>query len=239
MKMQKILAAAVTLLLVSTGAAFATTVNVGGSYTITLSGFDGNLPGIATPGTPKLSTISGASTTYTGTLPSTMTLGTTSTYNFFTAEPSGTCGSNCTKDTEGSHHYYTDTGTISVTFNFTNLTPVAGSVLTETGTYEAKYGGAALGCTSSSAGDTDCILWGSTTKGNQAITDVIDFTNGDVLTITLDDAQDWNITPEISFDLTQPTATPLPPAVALFAGGLGMFGYLGARKKRKSTALVG
>ena len=38
-----------------------------------------------------------------------------------------------------------------------------------------------------------------------------------------------------TFTLTQIAATPLPPALALFAGGLGMIGFIAGRKKRKAA----
>jgi hypothetical protein len=224
MKTQKLLAATVAAFLMSAGAACATTVALDGSYSISYTPTHGNGPTI----NYDLGTYQSGKHDFTENL----TLGTpTTATNFFTTDPNGSCGYNCVNSTAS--------GTISVTFDFTNLTPVNGSDLTETGTYEAKYGGTKLGCTSSPGGDTDCVLWGSTTNATTgSITDIINFTNGDVLDITLYDAQDWDITPQISFELTAPTATPLPPALSLFVGGLGIFGLLGARKKRKAAAVA-
>jgi hypothetical protein len=224
MKIQAVLTAVVSMVLMSAGAAYATTATVNGSYTVTYTATHGNGPSsipkdLATPFSENL------------------TVGTpTSPTNFFTVDPNGSCGSGCVNNTAS--------GTLSVVFSFSNLTVATGSIpsLTEAATYEAKYGGSELGCSNSGTGDTDCVLWGSTTSGytgTTSITDVIDFTNGDVLDITLYNAQDWDITPQISFDLIDgPTATPLPPALALFSGGLGMMGMLGWRRKRKAAAIA-
>ena len=35
-----------------------------------------------------------------------------------------------------------------------------------------------------------------------------------------------------------PTATPLPAALSLFAGGLGVIGLLGSRRKRKAASIA-
>ena len=40
-----------------------------------------------------------------------------------------------------------------------------------------------------------------------------------------------------TLDIVAPTATPLPAALPLFAGGLGVIGLLGARKRRKAQAV--
>ncbi len=74
----------------------------------------------------------------------------------------------------------------------------------ETATYEAQYenyGNTKLACTGLT-GNTDCVLWGNTTLGTQSITDTIDFSSGDSLLITLYNAEDWDITTEISFNLS-------------------------------------
>jgi hypothetical protein len=139
-----------------------------------------------------------------------LTLGaSTSALNFFTVSPSQSCGNCGSADTA--------TGTIKVTFAFTEPTGATGS-FTDTATYTADY-----------RNDTDSVVWSS---ANDPI--VVDFSNGDVLDVTLINASDWAITPEIKFDLTDPSPTPIPGALPLFAGGLGMVGFLSRRKKKNA-----
>ena len=213
MKMQSFFAVAVTVLMTSAGAASADTL----SYTYSTSGlnYSGSAPNIV----EDLSS------------PSTLTVnGPQAATSFITTDPGYYCGSYGCEVTEQ----------IKVTFSFSGLTPVAGSVLSETATYEAKYGGAELPCSSSGSGDTDCLLWGSTTSGTASITDSITFTNNDILNITLYNAQDWDITSTISWDWTNTglSQTPLPATLPLFAGGLSVMGLLGWRRKRKAAAMA-
>jgi hypothetical protein len=238
-KIQKLLATAATLFLMTGAAAYATTVTVDGNYTVSYTAIHGN----------------GPTFTYTGDLnhsafAETLTLNSgvqTSAVPFFTIDPNGSCGTGCVGDTEGTHHYYTASGTISVTFGFTNLTVLSSSsTLTETGLYQAKYGGNPLSpcAIASGSGDTDCITWTANASGGHNPL-VVNFSNGDTLDIFLSDAEDWNITPKISFELlTTPTGgggsnpTPIPAALPLFATGLGAFGLLGWRRKRKGAAIA-
>lgn len=211
MNMQGLLVAVGIAFLASEGSAFAATVSVGESYTVTKSGFTGNAPGI----TDDLS--------HSGTLTLTPNTWSTST-NFFTASPAGSSGLGGMDPTV--------IGTLTVTFHFTEAGGVTGS-LSETGTFEAKYGGAPLaGCTSSPAGDTDCIVWNgasNTPTGSVVLSTTL--SNGNIMNVDFYNAQDWNITPKISFDLAP---TPLPAALPMFAGGLGIVGFLARRKKRKA-----
>ena len=120
-------------------------------------------------------------------------------------------------------------GTITVTFSFTEPTGATGT-LTETGTYSAKYSGSPLSCTGSTGTETDCIVWSAS---NNPI--AVKFSNGDVLDVTLVNASDWTITPEISFEISQ---TPLPATLPLFVGGLSVMGLLGWRTKRKAAVIA-
>ena len=204
-----VLAAAASLVLTTAGAADATTVALDGSYTIAYTGSGGNGPTIS----DKLSDPFALN----------LTVGVqTANVNFITATPAGTCGTGCTNSTAS--------GTIKATFTFTSPTGATGNLI-ETGTYQAKYSGAALACTTSPAGQTDCIDW-STANDPLAVT----FSNGDVLYVTLYNAQDWAITPQISFKLVDPV--PLPAALPLFASGLSAVGFIGLRRKRKAAAIA-
>ena len=62
---------------------------------------------------------------------------------------------------------------------------------------------------------------------------MVNFTNGDSLKITFYDAEDWAITPRISFQLTDPGTTPLPGALPLFVSGSGLLGLIGLRRKKQ------
>lgn len=216
MRTQKLVAAIAAVLLSFAGAANASTVTVGESYTVTRTGFTGNQPGI----TDDLS----------GNGNLTLTKNTWSTpTNFFTASPAGSSGLMGLNPTV--------IGTLNVTFHFTEAGGVTGT-LTESATYEAKYGGSPLAnCTNSPAGDTDCIVWnGASNTPNGFVTLAATMSNGDIMDVKFYNAQDWNITPEISFDLDP---TPLPAALPLFAGGLGVLGLITQRRKRKAAAVAG
>jgi hypothetical protein len=212
-RMQQIFAAAVAAFLVGAGPTHAATVTVGESYTIIESGFIGHAPGI----THDLN----------GNLILTKNTWSTPT-NFFTASPAGSSG------LSGSHP--TVTGALTVTLHFSEAGGVTGS-LTETGTFEAKYGGAPLaGCTNSPSGNTDCIVWnGASNTPTGSVILAATLSNGDIIDVDFYNAQDWDITPKISFDLDP---TPLPATLPLFAGGLGFVGYLARRRKKNGNELL-
>ena len=54
------------------------------------------------------------------------------------------------------------------------------------------------------------------------------------MTATASDPPDQSFT----LDVVSPTATPLPAALPLFAGGLGALGLFGWRRKRKNAAVL-
>jgi hypothetical protein len=211
---QKLPATAIALFLAGAGPTYATTVTVGESYTITETGFTGNKPGITNDLSGNL----------------TLTKNTWSTpTNFFTASPAGSSGLWGTDPTV--------MGTINVTLDFTEAGGVTGS-LTESGTYEAKYGGSPLaGCTNSGPGDTDCIVWnGASNTPTGSVVLVAKLSNGDIVDVDFYNAQDWNITPKISFDLAP---TPLPTTLPLLLGGLVILGLITQRRKPKAPAAAG
>jgi hypothetical protein len=226
MSAQRLVTAATAVLLMSLGAApaLAATVSIGGYYTVAYTPSQGNGPTFTdTPHSSYLGTFTGTETNSTSwnftSLP-------TSEMDLFTANPNSCysgSGRTCVTDDK------TASGTITVTFHFTGST----ATLTETGTYSAKYGGSALtGCTNSSSGDTDCIVWSgaSDTPTGSAIESIN--VNGDLLNFTFYNAQDWSITPKIE-EAGGAQLTPLPAALPLFAGGIGLFGLLARRRRRR------
>ena len=220
----------------------ATTVTIDGYYTVSYMPLHGNSPTFTydlkhTSSKPFVEKLILDATNPTTAVP------------FFAINPSGSCGSTCVKGpNEGTanHHlyYYTASGIVTVQFDFKGLTVLSGST-SDTGLYQAKYGGLKLPCaTNSSNGDTDCINWTTTINGvvNPL---VVNFSNGDTLDIFLSNAEDWSITPKISFQLfttpscsgpegcAPPPGTPLPGTLPLFASGAGLLGFLGLRRKKK------
>ena len=102
MKTQALLTAVVTMVLMSAGAAHATTATVDGSYTVSYTATHGNGP----TSTPK---------DLASPFSETLTVGTpTSAANFFTVDPNNSCGSGCVNNTAS--------GTLSIVFSFSNLT---------------------------------------------------------------------------------------------------------------------
>jgi hypothetical protein len=176
--------------------------------------------------------------------------------NFFTLDPASSAGNSTNKVS----------GTIQVDFTFTEylngvVIPGVTGTLVQDGTFQANYNGS-LAC-SSSTGQSDCLYWnplgvnlpnlptvpgdGSTYGGTgdsnhqsttASVIDLVTLSNGATLDVNFFDAQDWDITPGVSFTNIDPSPTPLPPALSLFAGGLGLFGFLGARRKKKAGAIA-
>jgi len=225
MRMQKLLAAAATVFLTTAGAAYANTVT--DTYTITESGF-GTGNGYYHPSiTDDLGMGSSHPLNLTG-----------SSTNFFVASPSGSCGN----ESSCSWPNHTQSGTLNVTMDFTeynssNVIIGTGS-LTETGTYTAKYSGTDLGCSGKSgSGKTDCIHWTGAATGVGGSVTLAASLGSDHLDVTFYNAQDWAITPKISFTEQYGTSpVPLPATFPLFASGLGALGLLGWRRKRKAVA---
>jgi len=214
--------------LTSAGAASATTLltvdgyTVDGTITVTTQSFTGNAPSIV-----NVLNISNG-------LP-------TGVENFFTADPTGS-----------------GSGTIKVVFSFTEKngsTVVSTGSLTQYGTFQASTSGP-IAC-STSTGESDCIYWKGTSltqtsptadgshyntsgeRNNQStiasVTDLVTLLNGNTFDVSFFDAQDWDITPGVSFD-----PAPLPAALPLFAGGLGVLGFVGSwRRRRAAKATAG
>jgi hypothetical protein len=237
-----VVAAAVFLLIGAS--ASATTVVIDGSYTLSYVSSAGNAPKL----TDKLGKNKSGLRTFSESL--TLDGDATTPVNFFTAGPTATCGTNCVSDIEVTHNargkeidttYYTASGIITVDFAFSNLVVLTGDT-SETGLYQAKYGGLPLSpcALASGPGKTDCITWD---EGNDPLAiSLTDGTHDYTLDIILSDAEDWAITPKISFQLlTTPVANPPPPeapipaTLTLFASGIGLLGLLCMRRKKRPS----
>jgi len=149
---------------------------------------------------------------------------------FFMASPAGSCsGSGCNSDTQ------TETDTLTVSFSNLSVMGVSIPTLTATATYTAKYSGSELSCAvndgvSPATGATDCIVWsGAANVWNGSTSLSYDLGNGQSLIIFLYNATDWNITPQIGFEL-DPVAVPEPASLALFGAAFGVAGLVRRRR---------
>jgi hypothetical protein len=151
----------------------------------------------------------------------------------FSISPAGSsgCGSCTVSDT------------ISVTFS--GLSDGTSSSIqnsyTYSGTYEAKYGGTALPCSDSGNGDTDCFDWaGAGSSPTGSVLETIMFGDGASLDLTLANASDWTIYPEISAEFFaaqtgQQSPVPEPASMILFASSLGGLPVIRRRLSRKTA----
>lgn len=222
-----------------TSTAYASTILVGTITSVTDSSFSGNAPTV--PTSTYLNMSSGNGGIPTGLTPA----------DIFTVEPAGSPGGGTGNEMVS--------GTLQVTITFQEYNTVTHSYisgvtgsLVQDATFKADYNGS-LSC-SSSTGQSDCVYWGSTytplsdytTSGDRdniatvySVMDLVTMNNGDKFDAYFYDAQDWNITPAVRFNvlsLTGGAPTPLPAALPLFATGLGGLGLLGRRRKRKNIA---
>jgi hypothetical protein len=147
-----------------------------------------------------------------------------SAHNFLTTSPAGSCGSGCVNNT----------ASLQINFHFSLTDSLGGTGTLDTfATYEAKYSGAALSCSDSPAGQTDCIDWnGAPATWNGSITDSIYLTDGAIASLTFYNAEDWTITSQISGNIAGPNNVPEPASLALLATGL--LGLAMIRRRRSA-----
>jgi hypothetical protein len=141
-----------------------------------------------------------------------LTIGTPVTVTTFSVSPAGSSGDRSN----------TVTGTITV--NFTFNTPNTATT-SDTAAYIANYNN-----------DTDSVTWAGSGSNSYAPL-VVDFANGSVLDIDLNNASDWTIHPSISFDLVSgPNNTvPEPASIALLGSGLLGLGFVTYRRRKRQA----
>jgi hypothetical protein len=177
------------------------------------------------------------------------------------------CGASC--ETWGGVAASVSQATILAAFNGLTLDSLYtfsvqdGSANSDSGTFYADYTSAAgnhnthyrisgnnyrtnsgLGsvCTTTTSGPyTDCVNWGSSIDSDASLYfDAASATESYVLEVDLSHAEDWSITPTVTFTLT---GTPLPPhqnvpepaSILLFASGLVGLPVLRRRNARKAA----
>ena len=214
--MQKKVTALAAVLALGTSAAFATTFTLTGNYSITETYNHANGgPAIANYLSDPFSI--------------NLTPGTeTSFMNFFTAAPADQCmGGGCSGVTE----------TDPLTAGFTNL-DISGvgsfADLSDGGTFTAKYSGSELPCAigdgrSPSSGATDCVVWSGASNTYNGSTMLSELGNGYDLKIFLNNATDWNITPQLAFELV-PASVPEPGTASLLLAGILAVGFVTRRR---------
>lgn len=224
--------------------------------TFTVAGTLGENPASGTQGGPTITpglTFSDSVTLAMSTVTPVLTSGSEKT-GLFTLAPNGSCkGPSNPVGTPGCFtpkfsdqlaaldFSWTGTETDRVSGSWVITDPAGHSVtIAESGTFTAKYGGNALPCaTASGAGNSDCFIWdGASNNGSTgSFSDLITFpVDGTKMTVTFNNAEDWDINPTMSLDETggptqQAAPVPEPATIALLA--IGLLGTVVAAKRKR------
>lgn len=167
---------------------------------------------------------------------------------FITTDPAGSSGLACGRNKQPECTSANDTVYSTLTADFQiALTPGVYETVTDTGIYEANY-----------TNNSDYIDWNGATDNSACtpysdgtsptVTDCVvlpaTFADGDVVDVILNDAADWNITSDISFEYLPETTTtggqlpvPEPTSIALLC--VGILGLGAARWLRYRSHAMG